>query len=251
MSCPFLNKFNVSNLRISSSSSSSQIKLEEKNIELYLMQNYDKSLLPKKPDIYKKWWEEDEKTKNHARFCLPLLMANGLGYDILSPATFEIEWDGDENHDAEIKILESTSHAVVDSHSACGSFTIQAHFIPKTEEGCFTLIKGIPNLRRPFSVMEGLIETWWNPANFGIVCLCNHAGKFKIEKGEPIARMLFLNEKYIKTNLIIKDNEFEIYQRQEFVSKREKQTKHVLDYFKGLFPNGKKTNHHFKPSDYK
>jgi hypothetical protein len=247
MSCPFLNK----NDSLGSSEKHSKKILKEKDIELYLMLPYDKSLLPKKPELYRDWWEKDIKTIQHAKFCLPLLMANGLGYDILSPATFEVDWDGDENHNADIKILESAPHAVIDDHSSCGSFTVQTHFIPKTEEGCFTFIKGIPNVRRPFSVMEGLVETWWNPAHFGLVCLCNHSGKFTIQKGEPIARMMFFDDTYIKTNLIIKDNQYEVHQRSEFLSKREKQEGHVLDYFKGLFPNGEKAKYHLKPSDYK
>ena len=41
--------------------------LKESKIELYLMDNYDKSLLPKKPQAYVDWWEKDSKTINHAK----------------------------------------------------------------------------------------------------------------------------------------------------------------------------------------
>lgn len=222
--------------------------LKESKIELYLMDNYDKSLLPKKPQTYVDWWEKDSKTINHAKFCMPLLMANELGYDILSPATFEIEWDGDESHDTNIYIIEASSHAGIDNHSAHGSFTVQSQFITKTEEGYYIYLKGMPNIRRPFSVMEGLVESWWNPAHFGIVCLCNHAGKFIIKKGEPIARLIYLHQDAIKTSLEIKDNQYEIPQRKEFLTKRQKQFGHVLDYFKGLYPNGEKADHHIKPN---
>jgi hypothetical protein len=247
MNCPFLNKdYDKNNQK-----ATEPRVLKEKDIELYLLRNYDKNLLPRKPELYKDWWEKDSKTANHAKFCLPLVMANGLGYDILSPATFTVFWDGDENKNAEVKILDKSNHAVIDNHSSFGSFTVQTQFIPKTQEGCFTLIKGIPNVRKNFSVMEGLIETWWNPAHFGLVCLCNHAGHFTVEKSEPIARMIFLTDEFLKTNLIIKENEFEIFQRKEFDEKRSKQTGHVLDYFKGLFPNGEKVDYHIKPGDLK
>jgi hypothetical protein len=238
--CPFSNESEIQ-----------QKELSQKDVEIYLMHPYEKNLLPKKPDIYKAWWEEDGKTINHAKFCLPLLMANGLGHDILSPATFEVSWSGNEKENAKISIHESSSHSMIDNHSAFGAFTVQAHFIPKTNKGCFTLIKGIPNLRRPFSVMEGLIETWWNPAHFGVVCLCNASGSFIIKKGEPIARMVFISDEYINTNLIIKDNDKEIAFRKEFLNKRANQNGHVLDYFKGKYPNGEKTEYHIKPSDLK
>lgn len=225
--------------------------LKESKIEIYLLEKYDKTLLPKKPNIYLDWWEKDQKTRQHARFCMPLLMANGLGYDILSPATFEVEWDGDESKDAKVNVLDKSSHSIVDNHSAYGSFTVQAQFIPKTEEGYFLYIKGIPNIRRPFSVMEGMIETWWNPAHFGLVCLCNHAGKFTIAKGEPLARMILINQDTIKVNLEIKDNQFDVPKRKEWLEKRCKQDKKVLDYFKGLYPDGTSIDHHIKPSVYK
>ena len=224
--------------------------LKKSKIQLFLTKNYDKGLMPKKPKIYLDWWESDSKTKHHARFCMPLLMANGVGYDILSPTTFEIEWDGSELHDARVKIIDNSSHGIVDNHSSRGSFTVQTGFVPKTEEGYFIYIKGIPNIRRPFSVMEGLIESWWSPANFGIVCLCNSPGKFLVKKGEPLARMILLHQDAIDVDIEIKDNEFEVPQRKEFIEKRIKETGHILDYFKGLYPNGEKTSHHIRPSIY-
>lgn len=224
--------------------------LKESKLYLYLKKDYEKSLLPKKSEVYLDWWEKDPKTKGMAKFCMPLLMANGLGYNILSPATIEIEWDGNENHSAKINIIDKCTHALVTNHSACGSFTIQTGFVPKTEEGYYTYVKGIPNIRRPFSVMEALIESWWNPAHFGIVCLCNYAGKFIIRQGEPLAQMVLLHQDAIKVKLEVKENEFEIFQRKEFLEKRLKSVFN-RDYFKGLYPDGKEVEHHIKPSVYR
>lgn len=244
--CPFRFLKNKTELKKGENS------LKESQIEIYLSENYDKNLLLKKPNIYLDWWEKDPKTKDHAKFCLPLLMANGIGYDILSPATFEIFWDGDESEQAIVNILEKSSHyPMVDNHSSGGSFTVQTHFIPKTEEGYYTYIKGIPNIRRPFSVMEGLIESWWNPAHFGIVCLCNHAGRFKVFKGEPIARLMLINQDVLKLKLNYKYNHLDFPKRKEYIEKKSKQKGKTLDYFKGLYPNGDKVEHHIKPTVYR
>jgi hypothetical protein len=62
--------------------------------------------------------------------------------------------------------------------------------------------------------------------------------------------MILLHEDAIKVSLEIKDNQFEVFQRKEFLEKREKQTGHVLDYFKGLYPNGEKVDYHIKPNIY-
>lgn len=226
---------------------------EKQSIKLYLYESFDKNFLPKKPEPIKSWWNEDNKTKNHANLCLPLIMANGLGFDILSPATFEVEWSGDEQEEAKIFSHESKSfESLITNHSACGSFTVQTKFIPKTEKGYFIFMKGIPNERRKFSVMEGLVEAWWSPSTFGLVCLCNCPGKFKIEKGEPIARMVLLNEESLNVNLEISDGKEngidEIPQSKEFIEKRSKSTHHMLDYFKGLYPNGEPVEYHIKPN---
>lgn len=192
------------------------------------------------------WWDEDTKTKNHARFCQPLRMANQLGFYIVSPATFTVTWDGDLEHDSHIEILETSSHTTISNHSAHGSFTIQPDFIPITEKGDFIYIKNVPNLRQPYNVMEGLIEAWWSPAHFGIVLLCNQAGQFTIKKGEPIAQMLVLNDADLDLRLEVTGTHEAILHRQEWLEKREQQTGVVLDYLKGLYPNGTAVDLHYR-----
>jgi hypothetical protein len=149
-------------------------------------------LVPVPADKRREWWEEDPKTAQHARHCLPLLMANSLGYFILSPGAFRVAWSGEPGEDAVVEPVDQRERFSVDNHSAHGSFTVQPGFIPTTSRaGDFLLIKGIANLRRPwFTVMEALIETWWQPGDFGIVCLLHGRGEHTIRRGEPLAQML-------------------------------------------------------------
>ena len=87
--------------------------------------------------------------------------------------------------------MDGCSHCIVDNHAAYGSFTVQAAFVPRTEDvGDYIFVKGIANERgRPYSCMEAIIEAWWNAANFGLVYLLNRAGEFMIGRGQPIAQM--------------------------------------------------------------
>jgi Family of unknown function (DUF6065) len=160
-------------------------------LTLHLLPNFDRKFLPVPANSLKSWWGDNEKTRNHAQHCQPLAMANSLGYYILSPGTFTVEWNGDVQSDAAIQILDASSHCEVDSHAAYGSFTIQLGFIPVTEApGDFVFIKGIPNERAlPYSCMEAIIEAWWSRAAFGLVFLLNQAGKFTVKSGQPIAQM--------------------------------------------------------------
>jgi hypothetical protein len=87
-------------------------------------------LLPSKPTFGRDWWEKDGKTRNHARFCLPLLMANQAGYTIPSPVTAEIHVP--ETGDVKITVTEGNPREI-DTHSATGSFTIQPIFVLRTD----------------------------------------------------------------------------------------------------------------------
>lgn len=206
-------------------------------IQLHLAPGYDRKLAPIKADKLRDWWEDNNKTQNHAKHCLPLQMANSLGYYILSPGTFIVKWNGDVHTPAKIEHIEKSSHYEVDNHATFGGFTVQAKFIPVTEDpGDFVMIKGIANERSmPYCCMEAVIEAWWNPGTFGLVFLLNQPGEFLIPIGKPIAQMFIYKGLDHTLNLIDGyPNKYE-----EWYKKRNRPdyTKD-LDYFRGLTPDG-------------
>ena len=214
-------------------------------IHVHLLPGYDKSLVPIPAVRHRDWWEDNTATRNHAKHCLPLSMANSLGYYILSPGTFKVSWDGNVHSRAEIEHIEKSSHYIVDNHAAFGSFAIQAQFIVKTDDpGDFIYIKGIPNERmRPYSCMEAIIEAWWNNAFFGLVYLLNQPGEFIIQKGEPIAQMFLYRGDAGYAELDIVDNVPDGHK--EWYDKRyRKDYRKDLDYMKGLTPTGEKVKSH-------
>jgi tetratricopeptide (TPR) repeat protein len=213
--------------------------LPEKSIVLFLPPDYDKKLLPVKARALRNWWEEDDKTRMHARFCLPLTMASGLGFYVLSPATFTVEWDGDTTHDAHVEILDAASHAQIDNHSSFGSFTVQARFIARTKNiGDFVVIKGVANqYRRPFAVLEAMIESWWTPSEFGIVCLVNQPGKFTIQKGEPLAQMFVVNMAQAQYGLATADGYPPFWDEWTARRKPEIYNGRNMDYLRGVLPD--------------
>ncbi|CAN5621309.1 hypothetical protein BH10CYA1_BH10CYA1_42410 [soil metagenome] len=213
--------------------------LPEKSIVLFLPPDFDKRLLPVKARALRHWWETDDKTRMHARFCLPLTMASGLGFYILSPATFTVEWDGDPTHDTEVTIIDGASHAVIDNHSSFGSFTVQARFIGRTKSiGDFIYIKGVANqYRQPFNVMEAMIESWWTPSEFGIVCLVNQAGKFTIKKGEPLAQMFVVNTAQAQYSLATADGYPPLWDEWTERRKPEIYNGRNMDYLRGVLPD--------------
>ena len=114
-------------------------------------------LIPIPAPVQRPWWQEDRKTCGHAIHCLPLTMANSLGYLILSPDAFRVTWNGDWEEDVHV---ESLGSAIVDNHSALATFTVQPGFLVRTQDaGDFILIKSIANMRGAwFTAMDALIE---------------------------------------------------------------------------------------------
>lgn len=160
-------------------------------IRFHLDPSFDKELVPIPAVRHRDWWEDNQATSDHARHCLPLAMANSLGYYVKSPGTFRVKWNGDPNKRARIIPIEVSSHFEVDNHATFGGFTVQAKFIPVTDDpGDFVYVKGVPNERAmPYSCMEAAIEAWWNVGHFGIVYLLNQRCDFTIYMGQPIAQI--------------------------------------------------------------
>jgi tetratricopeptide (TPR) repeat protein len=222
--------------------------LPESSITLYLPKDYDKTFAPVKAERLRAWFEQDDKTKDHARFCLPLTMGSGIGYFLLSPATFTVTWDGDNTHDAQVEIIDGCSHAEIDCHSAHGSFTIQSQIVPRTKRpGDFVFIKGISNqYRLPYYFLEAMLEAWWSPANFGLVAMLNQAGTFTIKKGEPVAQMFAINVDQASYPLVLRDGYPAHWKEWDDKRRDPTYTGKNLDYLKGLWPDMTPVSPHYK-----
>lgn len=209
------------------------------DFKLHFHSSYDMSLAPVPAERNRTWFEDNKKTADHARHCLPLAMANSLGYYILSPGTFGVSWDGNTQSQAIITHHEKSSHYEVDNHAIFGGFVVQAKFIPVTEKpGDFIYFKSIPNERdMAFTCMEAMIEAWWSVANFGLVFMLHQAGEFIVHKGQPIAHMLLY--KGIAGAYEYKSVAGFPPGHVEWAKKRNRPDyKKDLDYFKGKYVNG-------------
>lgn len=208
-------------------------------IRLHLAPNFDRSLAPIPATKLRDWWEDNGRTTNHAKHCLPLQMANSLGYYILSPGTFLVKWDGDVHKSATITHIDKSSHYEVDNHAAFGSFTVQAKFIPVTDDpGDFVIIKGIPNERDcDYTCMEAAIEAWWSVGNFGLVFILHRAGEFLIPKGKPLAQMYLFYGAAGSAELDMVDGHPPGHAEWQQRRSRPGYQKD-LDYFKGMKSNG-------------
>ncbi|WP_433379224.1 DUF6065 family protein [Actinoplanes sp. CA-142083] len=200
--------------------------------------------LPRPAPPRREWWEEQHATRRHARHCLPLTMANSLGFTVHSPFSFRVSWDGDVHGHA---VVESDDPmARVSARAAPASFTLHPGFVVATDHpGEFVRVGGVPNRIAPAWVaMEALIEAWWNPAEFSIVCLLTRPGTVTVAAGDAVAQMNVFLAEAGGARLRVDDSphaEWEAWQqrrgRPEYVKD--------LDYLRGRHPDGRPVETHY------
>lgn len=123
--------------------------------------------------------------------CLPLGIANSYGWEVLSPCSFEVEWNG--GHLAEDVTIRFDGD--VDPKDCpvplfgLGTFTFHIQGLLRTSPGWNLWVSGPPNFFRDGVVpLSGIIETDWSPYSFTMnwrLTRPNHVVRF--EENEPLA----------------------------------------------------------------
>jgi hypothetical protein len=124
--------------------------------------------------------------------CLPLVMANQLGWVVRGPIGAEAVWSGgaDASHLA-VTPLESTpepQRAMIGSHFGGGIVTVSLPWLFRTPPGVALWVGGVPNRPTPGAFpLEGVIETAWSPYTFTMNFKLTDAGRSVFfDPGEPL-----------------------------------------------------------------
>jgi hypothetical protein len=128
-----------------------------------------------------------------AKRCLPLLIANQAGWELLNPVAFSAVWDGGD-HLAAITIWphsEAGAPGII-SHFGLGILTWHIPFLFRTPPGYNLLVRGPANMPKDgISALEGLVEADWTSASFTMNWKFTRPGHtVMFEAGEPIAMIV-------------------------------------------------------------
>lgn len=138
-------------------------------------------------------WMSDSSDRFAYR-CLPLVIANQLGWDILCPVSFEASWNGNNTDLDSIKIefLTEETSTLISSHFGNGVMTFTLGYLFRTPKNHNIWVKGPANMPKDgIAPLEGIIEADWAPYTFTMnwkFTRADHSVTFT--KGEPIARIL-------------------------------------------------------------
>lgn len=144
-------------------------------------------LVPGRPE--RPWM--DAFAQRHPYRCLPLVMANTTGWEILSPVSFTAQWNGgpakedlrvDPDGDS---TAEQVAHAVT-SHFTRGVLTFHTGYLFRTPPGWDLAVGGPPNLiKDAIQPLMGIVETDWVPFPFTMNWHFTRPGLVSFRKGEP------------------------------------------------------------------
>jgi hypothetical protein len=127
----------------------------------------------------------------HAYKCLPLVMANQWGWQILCPTDVVVTWDGDPNL-AGVRVEVAPQYLpAVKSQFGSGIVTFSPPWLFRTPPGWDLYLKGPSNRWKPNCVpLEGVIETWWLNYTFTINWKLVEPGTVVFARGESLGQLV-------------------------------------------------------------
>lgn len=160
------------------------------------------------PSKRRNWMDVNNK---HAYKCLPLVVANGFGWEIKNPIKFTAVWNGSLTNIGAIdfnfypETLEEeriVREKYISSHFGNGIITFSSlNFILKTSKGHNIFIKGpTNNFKHGAQALEAIVETDWLPYTFTLNWKITQPNIIiKFERGEPLACIFPFPRNYLES----------------------------------------------------
>lgn len=132
----------------------------------------------------------DASVDSFAYRCIPLTIANQLGWEIRCPTGFTATWNGEDGIDGVEITGDDGSAPPADSHFGQGIVTFAFSLIFRTEPGTALWASGPANLFKDGAqALSGVIETDWIPFTFSMNWKLTRPGlAVRFEKDEPICQ---------------------------------------------------------------
>lgn len=203
-------------------------------------------------------WMDESINKNPYR-CLPLLMANSFGWELISKGEFVAEWEGDQKTDG-IKLTNISGSCFPTSHFGEGILTWHTGYLFRTEFPYGLYVTGSPN--EPIHnivCLSGIVETHWLPFPFTMNWKFTAPGSIHIKKDQVIAHIFpikidIFEETSAEITSIDADQELKkqcrdwTESRKQFNAGPRTNKDWQKNYFKGVGLNGEKVEKHLTNS---
>ena len=132
----------------------------------------------------------DSTPERFAYRCLPLRIANSMGWEVLAPCEIRASWNGGlEKDDLTVQVEDPAwqPDRIASSHFGSGILTFHIGYVVRTDAGIGVWARGAPNMPKDgVSPLEGIIETDWLSFTFTMNWKFTRPCSVVFEKDEPI-----------------------------------------------------------------
>ena len=129
--------------------------------------------------------------KPHAYQCLPLVMANQWGWQILCPADVRVTWNGGPQPADLLVEVDPRYAPAIKSQFGVGIVTFSPPWLFRTPRGWNLYAKGPGNRWKENCVpLEGVIETWWLNYTFTLNWKLVVPGTVGFARGESLGQLV-------------------------------------------------------------
>jgi Family of unknown function (DUF6065) len=127
----------------------------------------------------------------HSYQCLPLVIANQWGWQVLCPTEVRVTWDGSPGLDGLKVEVPPQYEPAIKSQFGAGIVTFSPPWLFRTPPGWDLYLKGPSNRWKPnCHPLEGIIETWWLNYTFTINWKLVEPGTVVFTKGESLGQLM-------------------------------------------------------------
>jgi hypothetical protein len=140
-----------------------------------------------RPSPQRRQWMNEN---SHAYHCLPLVIANQWGWQVLCPTDVAVTWDGSPGP-AGLRVAVDPQFALaIKSQFGSGIVTFSPPWLFRTSPGWDLYVKGPSNRWKVNCVaLEGVVETWWLNYTFTLNWKLIEPGTVVFAKGESLAHL--------------------------------------------------------------
>lgn len=135
----------------------------------------------------RQWMNENP----NAYRCLPLVMANQWGWQVLCPTEVRVTWDGSPGQGGLTVAVDPRFALAIKSQFGSGIVTFSPPWLFRTSPGWDLYVKGPSNRWKANCVaLEGVIETWWLNYTFTLNWKLIEPGTVHFAAGESLAQLV-------------------------------------------------------------
>jgi hypothetical protein len=141
-----------------------------------------------RPSPVRRQWMSEHPT---AYQCLPMVVANQWGWQVLCPTDVRAAWDGSPDPRGLHLAVDPRWAPAIKSHFGRGIITFSPPWLFRTPPGWDLYAKGPSNRWKPNCVpLEGVVETWWLNYTFTLNWKVVEPGEVAFARGESLGQLV-------------------------------------------------------------